>query len=76
MRSTDDAIWLHESSYFLESNSLLNISTSAEAMKLKFECDKFGKRTVSNLQTRMFLEKSRDQIDEITNFINQRLSLR
>ena len=44
-------------------------------MKLKFECDKFGKRTENNLQTRMFLEKSRDQIDEITNFINQQLSL-
>ena len=37
-------------------------------MKLKFECNKFGKRTVCNLQTRVHFQKdSRDQVDEFIN---------
>ena len=39
--------------YFLVRNSLLDMSASTLAMKLKFERDKFGKSTVCNLQTKI-----------------------
>ena len=42
------------------------IFISTQALKLKFRQDKFGKRTMYNLQTRInFQKKSHDQVDKI-----------
>ena len=42
------------------------IFVSTQALKLKLGQDKFGKRTMYNLQTRInFRKKSHDQVDKI-----------
>ena len=41
--------------------------TFTQTIKLIFGCNRFGKRTVYNLQTRIhFLKKTRDLVDKIT----------
>ena len=44
----------------------MEISIFRQAIKLTFQRNKFGKRTVQNLQTRIHVQKkSRDQFDKI-----------
>ena len=52
-------------------NFLLEITTSTQAIKLKFGRDKFAERTVYNLQARThFSKKSRDQVDKVQGYQN------
>ena len=48
-------------------NFSVEMSTFKQAKKLTFGCNKFGKRAVQNLPTRIYFQKkSRDEVDKIT----------
>ena len=55
---------------------LLTSTVNHQTLKLKFQCNKFGKKTVNNLQTRVRFRKS--HVTKLkkswTNFIYQRVS--
>ena len=65
--------WRHECRHVAFSGTsynvlklLVELSTFKQAIKLIFWRNKFGKRTVQNVQTRIhFLKKSRNQVDKI-----------
>ena len=69
MGSQDDVmnvVTFHGTSYNV-CNFLVKMATFKQAMKLTFGCNKFGKRAVQNLRTRIhFYKKSRNQVDKIT----------
>ena len=75
--------WHHEfghvtfpGTFYNVCNLLVQVSTFEQVLKLTFGRNKFGKRTVQSLQTRIKKKKkSLDQVDEsLANFIYQKVS--